>query len=364
MDVKEIQRKLIDTYRIKNSDLLKQKQFLIQGYKNSREKTKSSLSKSSSSKINSPTYDNALVTDKRKLDTPLPKGIDYTKLKVERNFKMLREYYNTTPKRYNDLNEASKRYLKETYLLPVENPELNVNLNDTLFKNNSNYKQIKSNYIEMINKIINGSSEFKYILELFNKLFDMYDNAYMNINNIMNFYIHLNKIINNKDLENLFELYKNDKSIYLNYYKNIFNSTNILLVIMFNYFLKNMKINPINNIKSNELFILNIFYHESMIDEEHYENYIFNRNETFIARSLFIFFELVFFPSFYKKMLKYIDISYISISQFRSDVYKFIINNALESLNISLSLITPSRTSLRSSLRSIPRSGGQKCIKK
>jgi len=264
------------------------------------------------------------------MDTPLPRGVDYANLKIQKNPKILREYYNTTPTRYDNLNEISKKYIKETFFLPVENPELNVNLNDTLFKNNSYYKQIKDNYIQMIIKLTNLFPKYRHILELFNEVFDIYDNTY----------------------------------IYLNYYKNIFNSTNILLVIMFNYFLKNMKINPINNIKSNELFILNIFYNEPITDEEHYENYIFNRNETIIVSSLFIYFELIFFPSFYKKMLKYIDISYISISRFRSDVYKFIINNALESLNISLSPRSPSRTSLRSSLRSIPRSGGQKCIKK
>jgi hypothetical protein len=345
----------------KKDDLLKQIKFLTEGYKNPRyKKQKPKSASSSSSKINSPIYDSAIEPDKRKHDTPLPKGVDYSKLRIKKSPKILREYYNKTPTRYNDLNDASKKFLKETYLLPVENPEFNIKLNNVLFKDNYYYQQIKSNYIEMINKLIDDSSEFKYILDLFNKLFDIYDNAYMNINNIMNFYIRLNDIINNLDLIDLFELYENDKSIYLNYYKNIFNATNILLVIMFNYFLKYMKIRPINTIKSNELFILNIFYDEYISDDENYENYIFNRNETFIASSVFIYFESAFFVSFYIKMLKYIGINYTSLFQFRSNVYKFIINNALQSLNITNNIsINPVRSSLRTSLRNISRIGGK-----
>lgn len=371
MDVKEIQRKLIDTYRIKNSNLLKQKQFLIQGYKNSKEKTKSSLKSSSksSSKINSPTYDNAIETDSRKLDTPLPKGVDYTKLKIQRNPKILREYYNTTPTRYDNLNEISKKYIKETFFLPVENPELNVNLNDTLFKNNSYYKQIKDNYIQMIIKLTNLFPKYRHILELFNEVFDIYDNTYMNINNIMNFYIKINTIINNRDFVNLFKIFEKNKKIYINYYRKIFINTNILIVIILNYVLKNTLINPINEIKNDTRHLILILFYitKQMNMDDSYYNYrnrIFNRDEININYYIFTIFDIRFLTSFYRYMLRDIDIDYDLIINSRLDIYKFIIDNALRSLENIGYLRTPPRTSLKSSLRSIPRSGGQKCIKK
>ena len=95
MSINQIHRK---------DDLLKQIQFLTEGYKNSslsKQKPKSK-SLSSSSKINSPTYDNAIETDIRKLDTPLPKGVDYTKLRIERSI-----YRTSKPKKYDNLNEIN-----------------------------------------------------------------------------------------------------------------------------------------------------------------------------------------------------------------------------------------------------------------
>jgi len=358
MSINQIHRK---------DDLLKQIQFLTEGYKNSslsKQKPKSK-SLSSSSKINSPTYDNAIETDIRKLDTPLPKGVDYTKLRIERSI-----YRTSKPKKYDNLNEINKNYLKETFLLPVENPELNVNLNNTLFKNNYYYKQIKFNYIKMIIKLTNYFIKYKYILDLFNKLFDTYDNAYMNVNNIMNFYINLNYIINNSDIVNLFKIYEENEKYYIDYYRRIFNNTNILIAIILNYLLKNTLINPINKIENDETnLVLNIFHNKININNFNiYRTYIFNRNEIKINPYVLNMFDIHFFTSFYKIMLKYIKINYSVIFNSRSNIYKFIINNALQSLYNSLQLRTLRsslqrtlpRTSLRSSLRDIPRSGGKK----
>lgn len=353
-------------------NLIKQKQFLIEGYRNSSlSKQKQKSASSSSSKINSPTYDNAI--DIRQLDTPLPKGVDYTKLKIERSI-----YRTSKPMKYDNLNEINKNYLKETFFLPVENPELNVNLNNTLFKNNYFYKQIKFNFIKMIIKLTNYFVKYRYILDLFNKLFDTYDNAYMNVNNIMNFYINLNYIINNSDVINLFKIYEENEKYYIHYYRSIFNNTNILIAIILNYLLKNTLINPINKIENDETnLVLNLFYYKINIDNFNvYRLYIFNRNEIKVNPYVLNMFDIHFFKSFYKNMLKYIKINYSLIFNSRSNIYKFIINNALQSLHNTLSLrtlrsslqrISPRsslrnslRTSLRTSLRNIPRSGGKK----
>jgi hypothetical protein len=262
-------------------------------------------------------------------------------------------------KKYDNLDEETKRYLKENYLLPVNYLALNVNLHYSLFKNNIFYNTIKNNLKKMADFLLENL--IVDVNNTVNKLFLYYNNAYMTTNNILNFLRKIFYIFNSIGKFSVFKSKISDKYLYFNYFKNIFNSINILLTYIFNRLLKNTFISSIdviqqyNNSKNIEFFILKnkINVNKNLQYINHMEKVSFNNlyDKTFKELDYTILFDFntnIF--SRYKVLLQLLDIDENQI-QTISDLFKFIINNALEALDV--------KKTIKSSLRSIPRIGGR-----
>jgi hypothetical protein len=169
-----------------------------------------------------------------------------------------RRHIDTKNKKYKNLDEETKRYIKENYFLPADFPELNFNLHYTFFRKNVFYKTIRNNLIKIISILTNpriaAYSGLKYNIlnKKINDFFDFYDDIYMNINNILNFFIGLFQFLTSRSYaKDLFDNNFFNKEVYHNDYFHMLNAINILLTYTFNKILKNTFIPHIDYLREN-----------------------------------------------------------------------------------------------------------------
>lgn len=290
-------------------------------------------------------------------ENPLPDNITHH---MYNTFSKRFHRFDLKYKKYEKLDEETKRYLKENYLLPANYLALNVNLHYSLFNNNIFYNTIKNNLKKIADLLLeNLIVDIKINVD---KLFLYYNNAFMTTNNILNFLRKMFYIFNSIGKFSVFKSKLSNINIYFYYFKNIFNAINILLTYIFNRLLKNTFISSIdiieqyNNSKNIEFFILKnkINIDKNIQYINHMEKVSFNNlyDKTFKELDYTILFDFntnIF--SRYKVLLQLLDINENQI-QTISDLFKFIINNALEALDI--------KKTIKSSLKSISRIGGKK----
>jgi len=327
-----------------------------------------------------------------------------------------------TSELYPNLNETTKRYIKQTFLLPDD--RLNIFLQDheknvkvlkessivhksrkgierlfsserfvpsslikikplrNTFRNNKYMIIIYNNYLKIINLLNNkkNNEEEKRIIRDFksdlNKLFERYNDKNLNINNIIDFIIDLNTLLTKTPLlaiEIIFQRY-NNKTLYLIYNYKILIAISTIIGYILNYLINNLYIyKNLDLIKKNN----NPYITYRLLFDIREED---NSN---IAVFFTILFELYIFRIFgildielydlntkiieYNKLIKFIVMSSLFFnynntpSSDKLDYYKDNINYIIERNNktIRSSLIERNNKTIRSSLIDIPRIRGQ-----
>jgi hypothetical protein len=207
-----------------------------------------------------------------------------------------------TSELYPNLNETTKRYIKQTFFLPddrlnifLQDHEKNIKvlkegsivyplrqkieklfsserfipsslkgikpLKHTLkntFRNNKYYIIINNNYFKIIHlfdNIINISNEHKNIVKNFendlNKIFKTYNDKILNINNIIDFIIDLKNLLSDTNLLYITHIIDNQR-IYSIYRYKILIAINTIIAYVLNYLIYHFKIyNNIDYIKNN-----------------------------------------------------------------------------------------------------------------
>ncbi len=316
-------------------------------------------------------------------------------------------------KLYPKLNEDTKRYIKQTYLLPDE--RLNIFLQDheknvkvlkessivhssnkgieklfssekfipsslrqiktlkNTFANNKYFIIIFNNYLKIINlfKNRNNDEEHKKIIEDLSNLFKTYNDKILNINNILDFIIHFTTFFKNSNIYTISYTINhmiNHKRNFLIYYYEIIFAISTIIAYILNYLINHLYIyNNIDFIKNNNNTFLG---HTILFDITEGHN-IPKINNSKVGEFLKILYELYIFEIFWNLDIDLDDFNTAFIGYDR--LFKFIILTSLffnyntssstDKLdyyknNINL-IIQRIKSSLRSSLRNIPRIGGQ-----
>lgn len=212
-----------------------------------------------------------------------------------------------TSELYPNLNEATKRYIKQTFFLPddrlnifLQDHEKNIKvlkegsivyplrqkieklfsserfipsslkqikpLKHTLkntFRNNKYYIIINNNFFKIIHlfdNVINISNEHKNIVKNFendlNEIFKTYNDKILNINNIIDFIIDLKNLLSDTNLLYIAHIIDNQR-IYSIYRYKILIAINTIIAYILNYLIYHFKIyNNIDYIKNNNNIVL------------------------------------------------------------------------------------------------------------